>query len=258
MTITGKSLALAESRAVGKLPIMPTWAPSATADTWPGEFETGKALARLDSSRHGEIAAACEAADAARQPMNRDRLVQRLTAVGMVMAPNRPPAEASVWVRETARLLGDVPEDILCEAIDALQKRLKFLPTVAEIREIAEPRTEARNRVFFRLDAMRRYLQSGQPIPRIGQSAKSPYERRGEPMSAEDTASLNEYLESAGSCFRYSEDGTRRQVKEYKPVQAGLPPRRMPTRQDYIDMGVDPEVLDQNQAGQAAGTHEGA
>lgn len=156
-----------------------------------------------------------------------------------------------MWVRELARLLADMPEDLLCEAIDGCQRQLKFLPTVAEIREFAATDMEKRDQQYFRLDAMRRYLESGQAIPITERAQKPLMDRRGEAMSQEETDELNHILESLDACTRYRSDGSRYTVKEPKPLPNRE--RRMPTRQDYIDMGVDPAVLDKLAAEKAAG-----
>jgi hypothetical protein len=180
------------------------------------------------------------------------RLKQRLTALGRVMAPNRPPAEATMWLHEVSRLLSDIAEDVLCESLDTLQKQLKFLPTVAEVRELADPIMERRRREASRLDAMRRYLESGQPIGKLVQIDHKPpvIDRRGEPMTEEETEELNRILENLGACTRYRPDGSRYQVAEStrRARDNERPPPRMPSRQDYIDMGVDPAVLDRIEA----------
>lgn len=202
---------LITSEAIGKPPSLPTWAQAVSVDQWiGGEWETRKAIAQLDPNHLSAIAAAVETANARRQPMLRERLLQRLTALGMVLSPNRSPADGAMWVRETARLLNDIAEDVLCEAIDTLQKRMKFLPTVAEIRELCDREMEKRNREYSRLDAMRRYIESGQPMPKHDVSPpKHLMDRRGQPMSDEDTAELNAILESVGATKRYRSDGTR-------------------------------------------------
>ncbi len=46
------------------------------------------------------------------EPISPIWLKKRLVAVGMMLAPNRSADDASIWVRETARLLGHLPEDI--------------------------------------------------------------------------------------------------------------------------------------------------
>lgn len=215
-------------------------------DGWDSRY----ALARLGEEERREVADAATAAERLCAPMNHERLVQRLTALGMVMAPNRPPAEASVWVRETARLLSDIAEDVLCEALDTLQKRMKFLPTVAEIRELADPVMERRRKDRGRLDAMRRYLESGKPVGKLVQiePQRNIMDRRGEEMSEADCEELNGILESLGACTRYRPDGSRYEVSKRAPKIVRHDRPQMPTRSDYIAMGVDPEVLDSIEA----------
>ncbi len=183
-------------------------------------------------------------ADAARRPVGREVLVQRLTALGMTMAPNRPAAEATMWVHELVRLLGDIAEDVILSAIDEMQKRSRFLPTVSEIRDIADPIMARREREFRRLDAMRRYLDSGQPIPVLAPPKRPLMDRRGEIMTEAECAELNQILEKLDAVSRYNPDGSRYEVarRKARPVRREQP--QMPTRQDYIDMGVDPAVLD--------------
>lgn len=227
------------------MPTVPTWALGATADTWPGEFNGGTALARLSERQRASIPAVAQAAKALLAPIDRDLLVKRLTALGIVMAPNRSPADAQMWVRETARLLGDLPEDLLLTAIDECQKRLKFLPTVAEIRELADPFVEQRRRDFARLDAMRRYLESGQPLPQVVPPKRSLMDRRGETMTESECDELNGILERLGACSRYRSDGSRYEVSKSEPKKVRPDRPQMPTRADYIEWGVDPAVLDQ-------------
>jgi len=227
----------------------PAWVHRATADTrLSGEFHGGHALARLDLDERRQLGAACAAVEATLRPIAPEALRQRLTALGMSMAPNRAPAEATMWLHEFSRLLGDIPGDILCDAIDQLQRSLKFLPTVSEIRAIADKELNKRRRVFARLDAMGRYMESGKPIPAqkaLEADAKpTVMDRRGERMNEAETAELNTILENLGACTRYRPDGSRYEVSKRTPqlVKHGEPQR--PTRADYIAWGVDPEVLD--------------
>lgn len=211
-----------------------------------GEWNSRTALAKLDTEHLPELASATAVAQRLCRPMQHERLVQRLTALGMVMSPNRSAADGAMWVRECARLLSDIAEDVLCEAIDALQKRMKFLPTVAEIRELADPRMNSRREEFARLDAMRRYVESGQPIPKLLPPQPKPVmDRRGEPMTEADTTELNRILENLGVCSRYRLDGSRYEVEKQPAKRLAYPDRpQMPTRADYISWGVDPAILD--------------
>lgn len=63
--------------------------------------------------------------------------------------------DAKAWLHETGRLLRDLPLDILAEAIDeAVKRSLRgFMPTVGEIRAIAEPRVADRRRCLAQLRA---------------------------------------------------------------------------------------------------------
>lgn len=234
---------------------MPPEVRTALADGYGGEWSCPRALALLKRDGDvGPVRALAEAVNFARQPVAREPLRQRLSALGMTMAPNRAPAEATVWLNETMRLLGDLPQDILFEAIDALQKTSKFLTTVAEIREIAEPKVAARAKDASRLEAMARYLASGQPIPTLP-SRPAPQPKAPEkPITAEEMEELNAMMKRAGCYTRWRDDGSSYQLKT-KESLSGAPrhegPPRKPTRQDYIDLGVDPAVLDSMKIGEA-------
>lgn len=231
---------------------MPTWALSATADQYLGldrvNWDSRRALAALDQGQRAEIQTLAAVAERACQPCPAKKLTERLTALGMTMAPNRPPAEATMWLHETARLLSDIAEDVLMESIDELQKRMKFLPTVAEIRELVDPVMDDRREKRSRLDAMRRYLESGQPIGQLAQiePKRNVMDRRGAPMTAEETEEMNGILAGLGACTRYREDGSRYEVSKSTVRRNRTFDDRpqMPTREDYIAWGVDPAVLD--------------
>jgi len=226
---------------------MPKWARSVLADGYGGEWSSARALAAI--SRGGfvdHIPALAQAAAASCQPCDPEKLKKRLTVTGMAMAPNRAPAEATAWLHELSRLLGDLPEDIVFEALDIHQRKCRFPPTVAEIREIADPIMEKRRKETARLDAMARFLASGQPIP---QMAVNPPKRHvmdpcGEALTPAETEELNAILARIGASTRYRNDGSRYTAETESQRKAASGPRRMPTRQDYIDMGVDPAALD--------------
>lgn len=210
-------------------------------DYYPGEWDSVRALVRLrDAGCEDQIPQLAERMREACLPCQHDRLVKRLTALGMTMAPNRPVPEATVWVHELARLLADLPEDVVYQAIDDHQRESRFLPTVAEIRERADPIMDHRRRQVARLDAMARYLRSGQTIPRL--KPPEPPKKPGDPMTAAEIAETNARLERLGATTRYREDGTRYQVE---PKARGVARElRKPTRQDYIEMGVDPAYFE--------------
>lgn len=207
-------------------------------------FETPRALAELrDRGLLDEVRSAACAARLALAPVDHSRLTDRLAALGMMMAPNRPQAEAAIWLSEMARLLRDLPEDVLGASIDELVRTVKFLPTCAEIRAIADPEMDRRRRVVSQLEAMVRYLDSGGTIPKPRHEPDRP--KPATPLTSEETLELNALLRRIGAFTRYRDDGSRYEVDadgKQKPVLPA-PPRR-PTRQDYLAMGVAPEVLD--------------
>lgn len=110
-----------------------------------------------------------------------------------------------------ARLLGDIPGDLLAKAIDECQLKSRFLPTVAEVRELAEPELGRRQRTLGRLLALQRLIESG-PVAQLGPPPRPLLDRRGEPMNEADTAELNAILEGLGAKARYRPDGSRYMV----------------------------------------------
>lgn len=206
-------------------------------------WSSTKALAELKrDGTDGGVPAAAAQASAALAAADHNRLTDRLTALGMMMAPNRPAAESSVWLGEMCRLLGDLPEDILAEAIDEHVRTSKFLPTVAEIRARADPVMAARRRLFSQLDAMARLIASGvqiAPAPPKRDETRRPVDDG--PITEDQAAELNGIMAKIGATSRYRPDGSRFTVdpETERPRETG--PRRMPTFQDYVDMGADPE-----------------
>ena len=66
------------------------------------------------------------------------------------------PRALTVWMAETAHLLGDVPHDIIAHSIDEAIKtsRHGFIPSVGEIRAIADPMVAERKLQIERLARM--------------------------------------------------------------------------------------------------------
>jgi hypothetical protein len=223
---------------------LPTWAAAPLNDSYGGHWDSLRALALTKQA--GALEHVHTLADRYRiaaQPIEREKLVQRLTALGMTMAPNRPQAEASVWIHETARLLRDLAEDVVCDAIDAHQLESKFLPTVAEIRERADGPMQRRRALASRLDAMSRRLSSGDPIPDLPKSEPPKPREPEKPMTAAEAEEFNRIMAKVGALTRYRPDGKRYEVDTTQQRAAARGPRRKPTRQDYIDLGVDPATL---------------
>lgn len=218
-----------------------------------GEWRSDRALAIVaDAGRLEDIPIVAQQLGDACLPCPAQVLIDRLTLLGMTMVPNRPPAEAKAWLHEFGRLLGDIPRDILLTSIDDLQKRLKFLPTVAEIREIADPLLDRRRKQARRSQAMVHYLESGQPIPKLSSAAPAPI-ARDEPLTAEQIERANSILASARVTTRFRDDGEIVQVDTPKAAvtRTITGPPRQPTRADYIALGIDPAVLDRIEAEQA-------
>lgn len=218
----------------GKPPIIPTSVKDALHDGYDG-WNSTKALARLKAEGFdNQVSYLAEHHAAACRPIEREKLVKRLTALGMVMAPNRPAAEATMWVHEMTRLLRDLPEDLVCEAIDHLQKTCKFLPTVAEIRELADPALEARRRDVARLDAMARLIASGAVIPELRKREEPEPKAAEPPCTPEQAAAI------------VAEFGLA--VDPLERIARHSGPPRMPTRADYIALGVDPSAFASNRS----------
>lgn len=111
------------------------------------------------NSAEGEVAETLKALQRAAAPAPRAWYGQRLPVFWtMFMAARAADARAlTVWMSETARLLGDLPHDIVGFAIDEAIKasRHGFLPSVGEIRGIADPLAAERKLQVERLAAMK-------------------------------------------------------------------------------------------------------
>lgn len=94
--------------------------------------------------------------DAALAPTDRDWLQKRLRLLWKSSTPAGS-LDATAWLHETGRLLEDLPQDILAEAIDqaVMQSERGFMPSVGQVRAIAEPRVRDRQRAAARLAAIR-------------------------------------------------------------------------------------------------------
>jgi hypothetical protein len=93
---------------------------------------------------------------AASDPVPREWLGDRLTILWTMFMASRTVADdgaLTIWLAEHMRLLGDLPHDILATAIDrgVQSARHGFLPSIGEIRAIAEPLLAERERLIERL-----------------------------------------------------------------------------------------------------------
>lgn len=101
--------------------------------------------------------------EASAAPVPKGWLVDRLTALWTMFMASRNqsnPGAVTIWLAEYVRLLDDLPWDIVAVAIDDAVRtsRHGFLPAVGEIRAIADPLAQDRQRLLERLRATVDYL----------------------------------------------------------------------------------------------------
>jgi hypothetical protein len=99
-------------------------------------------------------------------------------------ARNADPRALTIWMAETARLLSDLPHDIAAHSIDEAIKvsRHGFLPSVGEIRGIADPLRVERDLQIERLREMVAALEDP------GATARRAEQRRVDAIRAEEYA----------------------------------------------------------------------
>lgn len=149
------------------------------------------------------------------------RLLWKSSAIGGSL-------DATAWLHETGRLLSDLPHDIAAWAIDETVKRSErgFLPSVGEIRALADPKLLERRRAFGRLKLVRDVN----------------IERKPAPLAPEDRCTPEQAREVMLKCGIQPEE-TDASREAYR-VRRGPP--RSPDRQWYLDHGVAPEDLPAN------------
>lgn len=137
--------------------------------------------------------------------------------------------DATAWLHETGRLLCDIPQDILAFAIDEAVKRSErgFLPSVGEIRALAEPKLIERRRNLGRL----KHVRDTEP-------------QRKAPLAPEDRCTPEQAREIMKR-FGIEPEETA-QTRAYRGPPAA------PDRQWYLDHGVAPEDLPDSLKDQAA------
>lgn len=99
----------------------------------------------------------------ANRPTSRDWLQKRLRLLWKSSTPAGS-LDATAWLHETGRLLADLPQDILAAAIDTavMQSVRGFMPSVGEIRAIAEPHARLRR---LQEDRLRAAMEWTPPVP---------------------------------------------------------------------------------------------
>jgi hypothetical protein len=196
----------------------------------------GLARAKRDGVDVEGIPALAAKAHAALAPVESQPLIDRLTLLGMSMMHGKDAAQVQAWLHETARLLADLPEDILFDAIDECVKEhgRVFAPTVGEIRERADSALRLRQRVASRLQQVADLIASGVDVPaadpvKSWMSPPEPAFREQDRCSPEDAAQI---LSELGISSTAAATAKRH-----------LGPLGKPTREDYIALGVDPSSL---------------
>lgn len=221
---------------------------------------------------------------AALQPCGRDWLKKRLSGMALAFGHERDPDRVAAWLQETGRLLWDLPQDILADAIDEGIKRSErgFMPAVGQIRAIADPLVAQRRQQASRLEAMAAMIDGRSTADTVAR----PWERAApeKPAPADDRIprgevdAFNRNMRKLGITMRARPDGTTFTVEpgdvdpteregdvpaarptanpsQPAKVSGGSDRRgRTPTREDYLRMGVDPAVLDRIGGGETGST----
>lgn len=134
----------------------PAWSPERAARTAAGKGITA-----------AEVAAVASKLEQSQKPAPRGWIIDRLTVLATLYSVGRhapAAADLTVWLSESARLLADVPHDILATAIDrAIVTRTHgFMPSIGEIMTVAEPMVEERGIQLRRLAFLQGALEQDQ------------------------------------------------------------------------------------------------
>lgn len=132
------------------------------------EVSQSRALARAKHEGFLDaIPVMAQKALAALAPVEHQPLIDRLTMLGMSMANGRSDAQVHAWLHETARMLSDLPQHVLFDAIDQCVKEpgRVFVPSVGEIREKASARLAKEERRAARLAGYAKLIAEGVEIP---------------------------------------------------------------------------------------------
>lgn len=89
------------------------------------------------------------------------------------------------------------------------------------------------------------WRKAHRPLPSPAPAPIAPPERQIEAaMTAAQIEEMNTIMARVGASTRYRPDGSRFEAATEESRRHNLGPRRQPTRQDYLNMGVDPAILD--------------
>lgn len=166
------------------------------------------------------------------RPATTDDFRRELTAcLSLVGAAGMSEDDRREWMIAARGTLRDIPADLLERGCQAARRTCdhpsKIVPAIlAEVDQAWRWRKE--NRV--------RSEPQAEPVPR---------ERRIErPLSAAEIVEANELFAKVGLATRYRDDGIRYEVEASTRKVKARGPLRMPTRADYLELGVDAAVLD--------------
>lgn len=139
----------------------------------PGRWNLEDAAKKIHPSSLPRLIAAH---DAALAPVSKHWLSERLKLLWKSSVVNGS-FDAVSWLHETGRLLCDLPHDLLSEAIDraVMDSAQGFMPTVGQIRAIADPRLRERQQMAARLAAIRdrEQVAANPPPPPPADTAES-------------------------------------------------------------------------------------
>lgn len=160
-------------------------------------------------------------------PVSPQWLADRLSDLQMAFGHITDPHKMTAWLHETGRLLEDLPQDLLSAAIDEAVKRQErgFVPSVGEIRKIADPLVAERRQIAERL----RHVIVLRDRPKAAAALPTNETRRCTPQEAAEI--INQVCPFV------------RESEEPKLIRHEGPARK-PTRADYIALGVAPDVID--------------
>lgn len=191
---------------------------SAPGEPW--DVELGLKELRRDGQL-GKVPAAIATLETALEPVSPKWLGDRLSFLWLAMGHSRDPNVSAAWLHETARLLSDIPGDIVADAIDEAVKASErgYMPSVGSIRKIADPMVAKRKRALARLRAVVSYTRE-----------------KPEAVERPTPEQVAEILNQHGfaSVVAAKADAEAR-------ANRGAP--RSPTREDYLAMGVPEENI---------------
>lgn len=114
----------------------------------------------------GDVPSLIDAHTRALAPCHSDWLQKRLRLLWKSLAVSGN-IDATAWLHETGRMLSDLPQDILAGAIDqtVMEAGRVFVPTVGEIRAIAEPELGKRRLAKWRLEQIQAHKRADPIAP---------------------------------------------------------------------------------------------